>query len=215
MLFLAVCRTNVVRPPPVFLWAPGIMFRMEEVLVSAEVRCTTGRISVQRLHKSAFKRRVWPERMIRLKSKRFQARALPGDGSRRHGVCGIFGVKHIIETLLKLQQLAPPGAPIRPQQQTTLQQLRATVPVPVLAHFDRMAAWGKKGVALVRHGVCGECHMRVPTATVASLVSPRDLYLCESCSCYLLLPPEEIPLPSVPLPPPVRKKRGVRELALT
>ena len=102
---------------------------------------------------------------------------------------------------------------MKPQQRLLVQQLRATVPVPVLAHFDRMASWGRKGVALVRHGVCCECHMRVPTATVASLISPHDLYLCESCSCYLLLPTEEIPPPVSHVPAhPTRKHH---ELVLT
>ena len=64
-------------------------------------------------------------------------------------------------------------------------------PSPVLAHFDRLVAQGHRGVALVHHGVCGECHLRVSSATAASLVRPDEIFLCENCGCYLLLAPEE------------------------
>ena len=53
--------------------------------------------------------------------------------------------------------------------QATIRQLRAKVPAPVLAHFDRMISIGRSGVALVRRGICGECHLRVPTGLLASL----------------------------------------------
>ena len=122
-------------------------------------------------------------------------------------------MRQLVEKLLQIQQLAPPSRAVPAARQTEFRDLRATVPVPVLAHFDRLISWGRKGVALVRHGVCSECHMRVPTATVASLISPHDLYLCESCSCYLLLPTEEIPPLPAPPPPPKRKRAG-QELVL-
>jgi predicted nucleic acid-binding Zn-ribbon protein len=123
-------------------------------------------------------------------------------------------MRQLVETLLQIQKLAPTGRQVPPARRNELRELRAAVPVPVLAHLDRLVSWGRKGVALVRHGVCSECHMRVPTATVASLISPHDLYLCESCSCYLLLPTEEIPPPPAP-PPPPKRNRAPQELVLT
>ena len=73
-----------------------------------------------------------------------------------------------------------------------------------------MIALGRKGVAPVRHGVCSGCHIRVSIGTLASLVYPKDLYLCDSCGRYLLLPLDEIAAAAeapAPLPAPVRKVR--------
>lgn len=71
-------------------------------------------------------------------------------------------------------------------------QLRGEVPGALLAHFDRLVLRGKRAVAKVRHGVCGECHMRLPSGVAASLAQAEDVVLCETCSCYLLPSLEEI-----------------------
>jgi len=97
-----------------------------------------------------------------------------------------------IETLYALQQLVLPATPATAKSEARIHELRAKVPAPVLAHFDRMIALGRKGVAPVRHGVCSGCHIRVSIGTLASLVYPKDLYLCDNCGCYLLLESEEI-----------------------
>ena len=97
-----------------------------------------------------------------------------------------------IETLFALQQLVLPATPATAKSEARIRELRAKVPAPILAHFDRMIALGRKGVAPVRHGVCSGCHIRVSIGTLASLVYPKDLYLCDSCGCYLLLESEEI-----------------------
>lgn len=60
-------------------------------------------------------------------------------------------------------------------------------------HFLRLLAAGRKGVGLVRHGVCSACHLRVADATVANLRQSADLPLCENCGAYLLLDAEEKP----------------------
>jgi len=102
-------------------------------------------------------------------------------------------MKALVENLFSLQQLLLQKARVTPEQEAKIRQLRKKVPTPVLAHFDRIIAQGRRGVALVRHGVCCECHVRVSAGTTASLVRPKDLYLCESCGRYLLLAPEETP----------------------
>jgi predicted nucleic acid-binding Zn-ribbon protein len=100
-------------------------------------------------------------------------------------------MKSIIENLLALQNLTRPGRPAATEQEAALRRLRQKVPAPILAHYDRLVACGRSGVALVRHGVCGGCHMKVPIGTAASLAKPHDLYLCENCGCYLALAPDE------------------------
>ncbi len=114
-----------------------------------------------------------------------------------------------VENLYALQQLQLQTVPATPAREAEIGKLREGIPLQILAHFDRLIAQGRKGVALVRNGVCRECHIRVPSGTAASLVQPKDLYLCENCGRYLLLPLEEI-TPEVtpaPLPLPVRKTR--------
>jgi len=64
-------------------------------------------------------------------------------------------------------------------------KLRVQVPAPVLAHFDRLIAQGRKGVAEVHHGVCSACHLRLPAAVTATGATDEDLHLCENCGAYL------------------------------
>jgi hypothetical protein len=115
-----------------------------------------------------------------------------------------------VQNLYALQQLQLQTAPASPARDAEIQSLRQGIPNQILAHFDRLIAQGRKGVALVRSGVCRECHIRVPSGTAASLVQPKDLYLCENCGRYLLLPLDEIQAAvesPAPLPSPVRKAR--------
>ena len=101
-------------------------------------------------------------------------------------------MKPAIENLYTLQGLVRETRGIVPPGKAEIvQSLRTEVPAPILGHFDRMIARGINGVALVRHGVCTECHIRVPVSTLGALLKPKDLYLCENCGCYLLLPEEE------------------------
>ena len=102
-------------------------------------------------------------------------------------------MKAMVENLFALQQLVLKSSRVTSEQEAKIRQLRKNVPLPVLGHFDRIVKSGRKGVALVRHGVCSECHVRVSAGTAASLIRPKDLYLCESCGRYLLLDPAEAP----------------------
>ena len=86
-------------------------------------------------------------------------------------------------------------------------QLRGKIPLPVLAHYDRLRAREKKGVAVVRNQSCTGCHMHVPIGQITVLMRGEDIQLCESCGRYLYLPPpgeEESPTP-VEAPKPAAK----------
>lgn len=102
-------------------------------------------------------------------------------------------MRTVIEHLLTLQKLLHQAGPATPARQAEIAALRKLVPPPILVHFNRMVAHRRNGVALVRHGVCGECHIRVPVSTLVSLIKPEDAYLCEVCGCYLMLPVDELP----------------------
>lgn len=90
---------------------------------------------------------------------------------------------HQLQDLLAQTGASTPGAASR-------EALRAQVPKPVLDHFDRLNAHGKTGVACVRRGVCGACHLRVCSGTLAGLARHDDVYICDNCGRYLYLAPE-------------------------
>src|SRR5690348_7047071 len=92
-----------------------------------------------------------------------------------------------ITNLLKLQafDFEESGGQMSEAQRT---ELRTSIPQPILAHYDRLVARGKKGVAIVRNQVCTGCHMRLPIGTINTLMQHQDIQLCDSCGRYLYLP---------------------------
>src|SRR6202007_2956291 len=75
-------------------------------------------------------------------------------------------------------QDALPKCKISEAQRT---EMRNSIPQPILAHYDRLVARGKKGVAVVRNQVCTGCHMRLPIGPITTLMQDRDIQLCDSC----------------------------------
>jgi len=123
-------------------------------------------------------------------------------------------MRTLVESLFSAQQKLLSLPADATDRQAELEQLRAHVPAPVLAHFLRLLSQGRKAVALVNHGVCSGCHLRVPSGVVAALAQPHDLHLCENCGSYLLLPATELPT-TAPRPVPVaRRGRKPRSAAL-
>ncbi len=93
----------------------------------------------------------------------------------------------LLTNLLKLQALEfneTHESNIEPQRT----ELRARIPQPILGHYDRLVARGKKGVAVVRNQVCTGCHMRLPIGTINTLMQGQDIQLCDTCGRYLYLP---------------------------
>lgn len=96
-----------------------------------------------------------------------------------------------MEKLLALQELQLETKPLSLDTEHEILKLRKKVPAPILGHFDRLIAHGKKGVAIVRHGVCGECHLRLTSGTLASLAHADEVFVCDNCGRYLYLPEDE------------------------
>ena len=97
-------------------------------------------------------------------------------------------MNEIIKILLQLQSLEINGK-AAPGQEKLAAELRVKVPPPILAHYDRLVARGKKGVALIRNqSSCSACHISVPRNVVLTLMHNADVQLCESCGRYLYLP---------------------------
>jgi predicted nucleic acid-binding Zn-ribbon protein len=103
-------------------------------------------------------------------------------------------VETIFEGLLELVWLD-----IR-QVEDAIKSVRAKLPEPILGHFDRQKSRGKLGIAPVRGGVCGACHLKMPVGHVAELRHKQDdLALCDNCGTYIYLPPYEMAVsPMVP-----------------
>ncbi len=114
-------------------------------------------------------------------------------------------VNQILESLLALQEAELNGKTLKEQE---VKKFREKVPAQIIAHFDRLLVRGKKGVAIVRNGVCSGCHMQLPTGALATLRHGNDLQLCETCGRYLYLAEEpEAPIPAVPLKASTKSKR--------
>jgi predicted nucleic acid-binding Zn-ribbon protein len=117
----------------------------------------------------------------------------------------------VIEDLLALQEIQWGKAA---GSEREVEALRKAIPEPVLGHYDRLVVRGKKGVSILRNGVCTECHMRVPVGTVLTLAHGQDIQLCGSCGRYLFLPPGEPMAAGKPVAPPaVRRRKKVSEAA--
>jgi predicted nucleic acid-binding Zn-ribbon protein len=114
-------------------------------------------------------------------------------------------MKVLMEVMLQIQELQLVQEE-DPDSHPELVSLRKKIPAPILGHFDRMLARGRKAVAVVRNRSCTSCRMSVPVGTIATLMRDEDIQVCGSCGRYLYLEPE---VPVEPPPPPAaKKKRG-------
>lgn len=96
-------------------------------------------------------------------------------------------MNNVIEPLFELQNLEDKAA--TQDHDSAIQRLRKKIHPQILIHYDRLRARGKKGVALVRNGVCTECHMRLASGTYATLLRVEDIMICDNCGRYLHLDP--------------------------
>lgn len=96
-----------------------------------------------------------------------------------------------MDPLLVLQKLALDPQPRTPDHKAEVLKLREQVPAPIVGHFDRLIARGKKGVAIARNGACDECHLRLPSGPRAALAYTNEVHLCDNCGRYLYLPANE------------------------
>jgi len=122
-------------------------------------------------------------------------------------------MKQILEKLIALQKLQLNTEALSVNDEAVILKLREGVPTPILNHFDRLIAHGKKGVAIARHGVCTECHLRLSSGTLGTLADATEVHICDNCGRYLFLPEGETTTVSdmpavVKAPVKVRAKRA-------
>jgi len=100
-------------------------------------------------------------------------------------------VIRIVETLLKAQTMKLENRRLTPEQEEQFEKLRAQIPATVLERFDRWVGRGKRAVAIVRNGVCCDCHLRLPSGTLAALAYTTEIHYCDNCTRILYLPEDE------------------------
>lgn len=115
-----------------------------------------------------------------------------------------------IENLLRLQSIEFGDEKGNDKQ---IADLRATIPEPILGHYDRLRARDKKGVAVVRNQVCTGCHMRLPIGVITTLMQDRDIQLCDSCGRYLYLEPQAPASEPVAPAKPAKKRKAKAAVA--
>lgn len=123
-------------------------------------------------------------------------------------------MRKIMKLLLALQKFEFDDRSGTAESQAEMAKLRDQVPPPILAHYERLVGRGKKGVAIARHGVCSECHLRITSGRLVSLVYTNEIQLCDNCGRYLYLPDDEpLGLSYAPASPPVPLKNPSRRAA--
>ena len=115
-------------------------------------------------------------------------------------------MKKVMEPLLALQALELDPARETPGKASEIARLRKSIPAQIIGHYDRLMVRGKKGVAVVRHGVCCECHMRLSSGNHSQLLREEDIMVCESCGRYLY-PVHDTPAPEPSLAPEETPKK--------
>jgi predicted nucleic acid-binding Zn-ribbon protein len=95
----------------------------------------------------------------------------------------------IIQALKELQSIARANKSARPTALTALSPrqvaLRSEIPNSILSHFDRLLSQGRSGVAPLRNGVCGGCHIRIPRAHIAGIRASHELDVCDQCGTFI------------------------------
>jgi predicted nucleic acid-binding Zn-ribbon protein len=89
--------------------------------------------------------------------------------------------------LVKLQDIEF-GAVTGKAAEKQIAELRAAIPAPILAHYDRLRVRGKKGLVAIRNQVCTGCHMGLPIGKITVVMRGEDIQLCENCGRYLYMP---------------------------
>jgi predicted nucleic acid-binding Zn-ribbon protein len=98
-------------------------------------------------------------------------------------------MKKIVESLFALQSLKTKS---RKSGQTEVELLKSQIPPHVFLKSEHFRNRGKNAVAIVRSGVCTECHIRLAVGSFNSLLRGTDLQTCGNCGRYLYLPQDEI-----------------------
>lgn len=98
---------------------------------------------------------------------------------------------HCLRGLRRLNELeGPKPAPwveylTEGERRLAIAEARRGLPTYLLGHHDRLVARGKRSLAVVRRGVCGACHIRLPLGHQHPAARGGDLDVCDNCGVFL------------------------------
>lgn len=126
--------------------------------------------------------------------------------------------QQVLRDIQELQHLEGPAQtpgeekPFSKETFSEIQALRKRIPTSILGHYDRLRVRGKQGVAAVRNGVCGACHLQLPRGVVLHMQGAHEMGVCDHCGAFIYLAePEVINWQE----PPTAKKRTVKRQKAT
>ena len=96
-----------------------------------------------------------------------------------------------LEALRQLNALArqsrrlAPGVGRLKELRARIEQVRGTVPEPVLRFHDRMEKQGRESVVRLHGSCCSGCHLRLPYAELSALHQPDHYVPCPNCSSFV------------------------------
>lgn len=120
-------------------------------------------------------------------------------------------MKQLMATLLKLQTLEMGKDCDSPAVSASIETLRTKIPPQILGHYDRMVARGKKGIAIVRNGVCRECHVSLAIGALQVLRHGTDIQICGNCGRYLHLEEAAVVEPALVESTPKQRSRKTKK----
>lgn len=100
-------------------------------------------------------------------------------------------VRIILENLVALQKLELVPGKALPERDQQIVALRGKIPDRLLTHYDSLMANGRNGVALVRNGICSECHQPVVASARNGFTHGHPIQMCIHCRCFLYWPDDE------------------------
>jgi hypothetical protein len=120
-------------------------------------------------------------------------------------------IKKCLRGLRRLNELEGPNPAIwveclTPRERAVaLAEARRGLPSQVLGHHERLVARRKRSLAVVRNGVCGACHIRLPLGHQHPSFRGGDLDVCDNCGVFLEW---EEPTPVALVEPVVKSRRS-------
>jgi len=97
----------------------------------------------------------------------------------------VVAVRIILENLLALQNVELVPGKATPERDAQILALRARIPHRLLAHYDSLMANGRKGVAMVRDGLCSECRQLVGASALNGFLHGDPIQICIHCRRFL------------------------------
>jgi hypothetical protein len=120
----------------------------------------------------------------------------------RHMIC-IYSdlMKTVVSSLYELQQIELLSPSDSSGTNSAADRLRERISPDFLSVYERYRIRGRRAVAVVRNGVCGECHLRIPMGTLVDLMHGDEVMRCGNCGRFLFLP-EDAPIVAATTPAP-------------